>query len=219
MGIEKDLLINYPRTERSVFGRSRTKTDEDRQIARQFGKEFFDGSRRHGYGGYTYDPKYWSGVVPMIVEEYKLMPGSRILDIGCAKGFMLKDFLIFQPGLIVSGIDISEYAVANTELEVKEFVRVGNAHSLPYEDNSFDLVISINSVHNLAVEECKEALTEIERVSRGESFITVDAYETQEEKERMDAWNLTALTILRKSEWIDVFNSTGFSGDYYWFIP
>ena len=101
----------------------------------------------------------------------------------------------------------------------KEDVKVANANNLPYGDNSFDVVISINTVHNLDLDNCAKALQEIERVSKGKSFITVDAYRNDEEKEKMYAWNLTAKTIMSVNEWIKFFKEINYSGDYYWFIP
>lgn len=219
MGNEVDLLINYPKTKRDVKERGVSKTEEDRAIARQFGKEFFDGNRKHGYGGYNYNSRFWQPVVPTFKEYYKLSSKSSILDVGCGKGFMLHDFAELIPGITVKGIDISSYAIENTIDDIKEHVQVANAKSLPFDDNSFDLVISINTVHNLEQEECAKALQEIERVSKGKSFITVDAYRNDVEKELMMAWNLTAKTIMSVDEWKEFFNEIGYTGDYYWFIP
>jgi ubiquinone/menaquinone biosynthesis C-methylase UbiE len=123
-----------------------------------------------------------------------------------------------MPHLTVAGIDISEYAIDNAIASVKPFLRVGNAKELPFEDNSFDLVTAINSIHNLPLEECKQALREIERVSRGHSFVQVDAYRTQEEKERLERWVLTCNTYMHVDEWKALFADIGYTGDYYWFI-
>ena len=71
--------------------------------------------------------------------------GSKILDIGRGKGFMIYDFLQHNDKYIVKGIDISNYAIENSMPEVKEKLEVGNAKKLNFEDNSFDLVISINT--------------------------------------------------------------------------
>ena len=132
---------------------------------------------------------------------------------------MMHDFKEMIPGIRVEGIDISKYAIANCIDTVKEDVKVANANNLPYGDNSFDVVISINTVHNLDLDNCAKALQEIERVSKGKSFITVDAYRNDEEKEKMYAWNLTAKTIMSVNEWIKFFKEINYSGDYYWFIP
>lgn len=219
MGKEINLMVNYPKTKRNVEERSSEKTEEDRRIARLFGKEYFDGDRKYGYGGYSYHPRFWQPVVPTFQEYYKVTPQSKILDVGCGKGFMLYDFMQLIPGITVAGVDISEYAIENAKEEVKPFLKVADARDLPFEDKSFDLVISITTVHNLDREGCKRALQEIERVSRKDKFITVDAYRNEEEKKRMDKWNLTALTYMHIDEWKKFFDEVGYTGDYYWFIP
>jgi ubiquinone/menaquinone biosynthesis C-methylase UbiE len=219
IGNEINLLKNYPITPRDLNSRSAHKTEEDKKIAREFGKDFFDGERRHGYGGFNYSPKYWTQVVSDIIEYYKLKDGSKILDIGCGKGFMLYDFLRANSKLEVHGIDISSYAIKNCLPEVKNYVTVGNARQLNFADNSYDLVISINTLHNLKLDECKEAFKEASRVSKSHSFIIVDAYRNIEEKKRMESWNLTALTYMSTKEWELLFAEVGYTGDYYWFIP
>jgi len=219
MGIEIDLLKNYPKTTRNVKERGSVKTEEDRAIARQFGKEFFDGDRRHGYGGFNYNPRFWQLVIPTFRNHFNLFADSSVLDVGCAKGFMLHDMAELIPGITVNGIDISEYAIENTIESMKHHVQVADAKALPFEDNYFDVVISINTVHNLEREECGKALQEIERVSNERSFITVDAYRDNKEKESMYAWNLTGRTIMHVDEWKEFFECVGYTGDYYWFTP
>ena len=219
MGNEVDLLKNYPRANRDLKKRVTNKTNSDRLVARKFGKDFFDGERRHGYGGFTYNSKYWTPVVPDFKKHFDLTSNHSILDVGCAKGFMLKDFSILIPGISIFGVDISTYAIENSLPDIKPFLKVADAKSLPFADNEFDLVISINTVHNLELDDCAKALQEIERVSKIGAFITVDAYRNEEEKERMMAWNLTAKTIMSVNQWKQFFSDIGYSGDYYWFIP
>ena len=132
---------------------------------------------------------------------------------------MLNDFANALPDATLKGVDISQYAVANAMEIIKPFITCGNAKELPFEDKSFDLVVSINTIHNLPIDECKQALREIQRVSRRDAFVTVDAYRTAEEKKRMDAWNLTALTFMHVDEWKKLFKEVGYEGDYFWFIP
>lgn len=219
MGREIDLLVNYPKAKRDVKARAEAKTEEDRAIARQFGKEFFDGDRRHGYGGFNYHPRFWEPVVPTLQDHFKLTADSSLLDVGCGKGFMLYDVARMIPGITVMGIDISDYAISHGLDEMKSRMKVGDATRLDFPDRSFDVVISINTVHNLERDQCALALREIERVSRGKSYITVDAYRNAEEKDAMMMWNLTAKTIMHVDEWVRFFDDVGYTGDYYWFIP
>lgn len=219
MGKEIDLLVNYPKSKRNLDERAAAKSEEDRAIARQFGQDFFDGHRNHGYGGFSYMPKFWENVIPTFQNYWALDSESSVLDVGCAKGFMIYDFMRLIPGISIRGIDISDYAITNAKNEISDYVTVANATDLPFDDDSFDVVISINTVHNLDEDDCSKALLEIERVSRGKSFITVDAYRDDEEKDRMFKWNLTAKTIKHVDEWVTFFDDIGYTGDYYWFIP
>jgi ubiquinone/menaquinone biosynthesis C-methylase UbiE len=215
---EINLLDKYPRSRRPIEERGRLVTEEHRQRARQFGKEYFDGDRLNGYGGYNYHPRFWQATVQRFRDYYQLTGGAGVLDVGCAKGFMLHDFKALMPNLTIAGIDISEYAIGDAIDTVKPFLRVGNAKELPYPDNSFDLVISINTIHNLPLQECKGALAEIQRVTRRHSFVTVDAWRTEEERRRLMSWNLTALTYMHVDDWVELFKEVGYTGDYYWFI-
>ena len=180
MGKEVDLLVNYPKANRNVKARGLEKTEKDREIARKFGKEFFDGDRSHGYGGFSYNPRFWSPVVPTFKEYFSLSSNTSLLDVGCAKGFMLNDIAKAIVGISLKGIDISEYAIANSIEDMRQNLIVADARDLPFDDNSFDVVISINTIHNLEEDDLALALREIERVSKGKSFVTVDAYNSEE---------------------------------------
>lgn len=219
MGNEIDLLAKYPKAKRDLTQRLESKTEEVRSVARKFDKEFFDGERKFGYGGFSYNSRYWSEVVKDFSNYYNLNDGSRILDVGCAKGFMLYDFYKLNSNLDLHGIDISKYAIDNSVPEIKHKLKVANATNLPYEDNYFDLVISINTVHNLDKTECTTALREISRVTKKNAFITVDAFNNEEEEKRMYAWNLTAKTIMSIENWKKFFLDKKYNGDYFWFIP
>jgi SAM-dependent methyltransferase len=219
LGKEIDILINYPKAKRDLNARLESKSEESRKVGRKFGFDYFDGDRNHGYGGFSYNPKFWQPVIPTIVENYKISNSSNVLDVGCAKGFFLYDLKLAFPGINITGVDISDYAVENSIPEIKPYLQVGNATKLPFEDDCFDFVISINTIHNLNLQDCAIALQEIERVTKDNSFITVDAYRNDEEKARMQAWNLTALTMMSVDEWKEFFLEVGYTGDYYWFIP
>ena len=219
LGKEIDLLEKYPKSKRDTTLRANQKTETDREIARRFDKEFFDGDRKHGYGGFNYNERFWNPVIPKFVEYWNLTKDSSVLDIGCGKGFMLYDLKMAINDIKVEGVDISNYAINNSKEEVKKYLKVADAKKLPYEDNSFDVVISINTIHNLEIDQCAMALREISRVSKKYSFITVDAFRNKEEEKKMFEWNLTAKTILSVSDWIKFFEENNYKGDYYWFVP
>ena len=217
IGKEINLIKNYPKTKRDLNKRREEKTREHKIIARKFGKDFFDGDRKTGYGGFKYDSKYWTQVVRDIYSYYKLKSGDKILDVGCAKGFMLYDFLKLNPELKVYGIDISRYAIANCIKSLKDKLKIGNAKKLPYSDKYFDLVISINTVHNLEGKEIIEAIHEIQRVTKKNSYIVIDAYSNKKEKDELMNWNLTAKTIKHVDDWKKFFKQINFEVDFYWF--
>lgn len=219
IGKEIDLLEHYPKSKRDLSKRLDNKTEEAREIARRFGKEFFDGERQYGYGGFAYNSRFWTPVIPSFDRHWNLSNITSLLDVGCAKGFMLHDIKTAFPNVRVEGVDISQYAISNCIKTMRDNLRVADAVSLPFEDNAFDVVVSINTIHNLDDEKCRIAIREIERVSRKYSFITVDAYRSEAEKERMMAWNLTAKTIKSVQDWKTTFKEEGYSGDFYWFIP
>lgn len=217
--MEVDLLKNYPKTKRDTVLRGALKTEKQREIARQFGPDFFDGDRAFGYGGFKYNPKYWKPVIPDFQLRYDIERWDRVLDVGCAKGFMLYDMVEMIPGITAVGIDISKYAIENGVKHPNIILTEGNALKLPFPDKYFDVTFSINTIHNLDTNGVVQALREITRVSRKGSFITVDAYRDDEEKKRMEDWNLTAKTILHVDEWKRLFKEVGYYGDYYWFTP
>lgn len=214
---EIDLMRLYPKGK----GRSAERpviTEEDKRISKRFDKNYFDGDRKHGYGGFNYHERFWTDTVRLLRDHYQLREDAAILDIGCAKGFMLYDFMKLMPKARLAGIDISDYAIENAVEPVKPFVQAGNAKALPFPDKSFDLVIAVNTIHNLQQEDCKQSLREIQRVSRCNAFVMVDAYRTEEQRQDMLRWVLTAETMLHVDDWLKLFAEAGYTGDYYWWI-
>jgi len=215
---EINLLDRLPQVKRDPKARAALKSAADRAIAKRFDKDFFDGERRHGYGGYRYDGR-WLPVARRFVEHYGLKSDARILDVGAAKGFLMFDFLQVLPGATVRGLDVSVYAKQNAHGGMGPLIDIGSADKLPYPDKSFDLVVSINSIHNLELAKCKTALQEMERVSGANEFVTVDAWRTDEEHQRLLDWILTAETYLSVDDWHRLFAEVGYTGDAWWFIP
>ena len=213
---EVNLLDRYPRAKRNIAAREAA-VPSQREIAKRFGREYFDGDRGQGYGGYRYDGR-WVPIAERMRDFYGLAPGDLILDVGCAKGFLLHDFRAVIPGVHVAGLDVSAYAVERAMDDVRPFVLVGSADRLPFADKSFDLVVSINTVHNLERDGCALAIGEMERVSRRFRYLQVDSYRSEQERENFERWQLTAVTYFDPAGWRRVFEQAGYTGDYYWTI-
>ena len=216
MGEQINLLKSLPETKRDVAQRDIAKDEEIVRIAKQYGEQYFDGPREYGYGGYKYDGR-WEPVAKDIKQQYRLMDG-KILDVGCAKGFLVGAFC--ELGCDAYGLDISRYALmcADEGLGLAGRLHLGSAHQLNFPDNSFDLVVSINTIHNLPRQLAKRALQEIMRVSKGPAFVQVDSYDTPDQKERFEDWVLTAEFHGYPDEWLQLFSEAGYEGDYDWTV-
>lgn len=187
------------------------------EAALRYGEEYWDGERKYGYGGYRYDQR-WRPVAEAMARHYRLKPGARILDVGCGKGFLLYEFTQVVPKAEVQGIDISRYAIENAKEEVRPFVRVGSAVSLPFPDRSFDFVVSVNTLHNLYNYDLFEALREIERVSRGPRHVIIETYRNEREKANFLYWQLTCRSFYTPREWEWFFAQAGYAGDYSYIV-
>ena len=207
-----NLLKSISKIKRNTNQRSK-KTKIHIKISKKFGKDYFDGKRAYGYGGYKYDGR-WKPVAKRIVKHFNLKQGSKVLDIGCGKGFLVKDLL--DIGINAYGLDISTYALMNSEKEVRDRLYKGNAKKLNFSNNYFDAVLSFNCIHNLKKKDCINALMEIERVCKGKSFVQVDCYENEQEKKLFLDWVLTAETHGYPNEWFEIFKKAKYSGDWFW---
>lgn len=209
------LIRQSPKTLRSLSSRGAKRTREVIEIASQFGFEYFDGSREFGYGGYVYDGR-WKTIAKEICEHYGIKSGDKVLDVGCAKGFLVKD--LRDLNIDCYGVDISNYAIANCHPDVKNYVRVGDSRELNFRDGEFDLVLSINTLHNLKRNDIIKSLSELMRVSQKSCFVQVDSYITTEEKSRFEEWVLTARFHDYPSGWLDLFKEAGYFGDWDWTV-
>ena len=183
------------------------------EIAIKWGKDYWDGDRKHGYGGYRYDGR-WRVVAEAIAKHYGLKDDARILDVGCGKGFLLYEFSQILPNCEVVGVDISEYAIENAKDEVRPNLQVAPAQSLPFEDDCFDLVYSITTLHNLFLPDLISALKEIMRVGRQHRYVTVEAYRNEREKINLLYWQLTCRAFHSPDEWRWIFDNAGYDCDY-----
>jgi len=186
---------------------------ESAEVAVQYDRDYWDGERRYGYGGYYYDGR-WQSVARAMIDHYNLQPGARILDVGCGKGFLLHEFTTLLPGVEVAGIDISQYAIENAKEEVKPHLTLGNANDLPFDDRSYDFVVSLTTLHNLYIYDLWLALKEIERVARGPKYVVVEAYRNEREKMNLLYWQLTCRAFHTVAEWEWIYKHSGYTGDY-----
>ena len=204
----------HQQTKRNYIERMINEKVECSKVAQQYDEKYWDGERKYGYGGYKFIPGRWKPVAQDLIKTYNLKADSKVLDVGCGKGFLIYEMLQIEPKLDIIGFDISDYAIANSKEEIKELISVGNAEKkFPYLDKSFDLVISLGSLHNLSLEELSFSLKEITRVSK-ESYIMVESYRTQEELFNFQCWALTCKTFLSSKDWIWFFKENDFEGDY-----
>lgn len=181
--------------------------------AKRFDYDYWDGDRQVGYGGYRYDGR-WRAVADELARHYQLRAGQRVLDVGCGKAFLLYDLTQAVPGLQVAGIDISAYGIEHAKEEVRPYLQVANANDLPFDDESFDLVISINTLHNLECFDLDRALREIERVGRRQKYIVVESYRNEDEKVNLLYWQLTCESFYSPRAWQWWFDRCGYTGDH-----
>jgi ubiquinone/menaquinone biosynthesis C-methylase UbiE len=214
---EIDLLRALPRTRRNIQKRAEGKDPAVIAIAKKYGQEYWDGDRQYGYGGYRYDGR-WRPVARDLIAHFGLKAGMRVLDVGCGKGFLVKDLMLECPGLEAFGLDISRYALMHCEKEVVGRLHLGSADSMPFPDGSFDCVLSLNTIHNFDRARAIVAMREIQRLSGGRAFVQVDSYRTPEQKEIFESWVLTAEFHDYPAGWVKLFGEAGYTGDYYWTI-
>lgn len=183
------------------------------ELAKKWGYEYWDGDRRINYGGYVYIPGRWRPVAQLIVNHYKLRSGSKILDIGCGKGFLMFELTQILPKLEIRGLDISSYAIEHAHPEMKNLIDLGNAAKLPYPDKSFDLVFSINTLHNLHNRDLCCALREMVRVAK-DKYLCVESYRNEVEKTNLLYWQVTCEQFNSQDDWQWWFETAGYDGDY-----
>ena len=171
------------------------------KIARQFDEAFFDGDRRYGYGGYHYDGRYKS-VAKDLIDRYELTDKSRVMDFGCAKGFLLKEIKDLC-GCEVYGYDVSKYALDNAVIPIKR----------PDPHDSFDLILSLGTLHNLKLPELKVMLRYFQNGAKN-SYITVDSYRNIRELFNLQCWTLTCEQFFQPKEWEFLFEEWGYKGDW-----
>lgn len=201
-------------TSRDYLGRMIDEKPHCMEVAAQYGDDYWDGERRYGYGGYHYIPGRWTPVAQSLIDRYHLSNSSRMLDVGCGKGFLLYELIKLLPGLQVVGFDVSPYGIQHAPPEVRESLLIREAQDhYPYEDKAFDLVISLGCLHNLRLPHLETAVTEIQRVGK-EGYIMLESYRNNTELFNLQCWALTAQSFLDTEEWRWLYDRLGYTGDY-----
>jgi len=184
------------------------------KVAKEYEADYWDGDRRYGYGGYKYMPGRWKPVAEELIKIYNLKAGSKVLDVGCGKGFLLYEMKMLIPELVVKGLDISKYGLKSAKEEIKPFLINHRAEEkLPFDDNEFDLVISLGALHNLRIFDIEKSLKEIERVGR-QGYLMLESYRNEQELFNLQCWALTAESFFDEEEWVWLYSHFGYSGDY-----
>ena len=182
--------------------------------AKEYETDYWDGNRRYGYGGYKYIPGRWKPVAESLIEHFGLTGTSSVLDVGCGKGFLLYEMKQLLPDIKIAGFDISEHGLSQSREEIRDKLFHHKAQdSYPYENNSFDLVISLGCLHNLRVFELEDALKEINRVGR-QGYVMVESYRSEQEQFNLQCWALTCESFFDVDEWIWLYDHFGYTGDY-----
>ena len=215
MGILQNFVTSlHQQTKRNYIERMQNEKVKCSKIAMKFEKEYWDGDRKFGYGGYKYIPGRWKDVAQKLIDTYKLKSGSNVLDVGCGKGFLLYEMKLLLPDLKISGFDVSKHGIADAKVEIKKDLFIHKAQQpYPFEDKQFDLVISLGCLHNLRIFDLEVALKEIERVGK-QSYIMVESFRNVDELFNLQCWALTCPAFFNPKEWIWIYEKFGYKGDY-----
>ena len=215
MNTELNLVTSlHTSTKRDYLERMNNNKVEAMLVAKKYDRDYWDGDRKYGYGGYKYMPGRWASVAKKLIEIYNLNAGSKVLDVGCGKSFLLYEMQLIEPGLQLYGFDISQYGLDNSHPDLKANTFIHKAQDeFPFLDKSFDLVISLGTLHNLHIYELEVAISEIERVGKS-GYIMVESFRNELEMFNLECWALTAESIMDVDEWKWVYKTFGYNGDY-----
>ena len=209
-----NLLSNYTNKKIKRSAKKNYRTIENKIIATYRGKDFFDGDRKNGYGGYIYDGR-WKKYAKKIIKEYKLNNKSKVLHINSEKGFILNDIKEYLPKIEVIGTETSEYAIKKTMKNIKKNIYLSEPTKLPFKNNYFDFVLAIGVVYGLSLTNAIKCLKEINRVTKNFSFINLGSYNDKKDLELFNKWSLLGVTLLKEKEWVKVLKHVNYKGDYY----
>ena len=212
---EFDLLKGYPEPSKPRIVGKNIRTIKNRIISGYRDKNFFDGDRNFGYGGFNYDGR-WQKVALTIINEYNLHQNSKFLQLNCEKGFLMNDIKNLLPNCMVHGVETSDYAQSNSMENVKQDIsKVNNYYNLDIEENFYDLVIGLGVVYTHSLKNAIKCIKEIQRIGKGKSFITLASYSNEEDYWLFKDWTVLGTIILKKEEWLEVLKHCNYTGDYH----
>lgn len=197
--------------------RTRTRTLKHRLTAWELGREYYDGDRSVGYGGYTYQKERWHKVVRNVFERFELSRSAKILDLGCKKGFFLQAIREMYPDCELIGVENHEYPIQQANAGIKKSLRLHKYYELDnIPDGDVDFLWAFSSIYMQSLGDVVQTLRQVQRVSDGNSFITVGAYRDEKQRESFERWTLLGTTVLSCDDWLEVFDYCGYNG--YWFF-
>jgi len=201
-------------SKRDYLGRMFNEKAKCMNLAKKYDFDYWDGSRNTGYGGYKYIKGYWGDMAKNLIDDYKLKDGSKVLDVGCGKSFLLHEMKLLKPNLNIMGFDASNYALEHNTKLTKPFVYNQKAQEpFKYKNKEIDLVISINTLHNLKLYDLKKSILEINRVGK-QAYIVVESYRNEKELFNLQCWALTCESFFSVDEWQWIYNEFNYKGDY-----
>lgn len=208
------VTINHVKTKRNYIERMKNEKVLCMKKSKKYDFDYWDGDRKFGYGGYKYIKDYFKELALELIKKYSLNNKSKILDIGCGKGYLLYEIKKILKKIEIVGIDSSNYAIKNSKKEIKKYlVKKNITHGLKFKENYFDLVLSINTLHNLKLNELEISIKEIERLGKNK-FICVESYRNELEQFNLQCWALTAETIMDTSSWKWLLKTCSYTGNY-----
>lgn len=206
------LAGQHNKTKRNYIERMAEDKVHCMEVAQQYGKDYWDGDRKYGYGGYYYDGR-WESVAQKFIDHYALTGSSKVLDIGCGKAHLLYE-IKKKIGCEVVGLDISKHGIENAPVEVRGNLLIYDINNpLNFDDKEFDLAISIMTLHNLELEALDKSISETSRVSK-KSYIAVESYRSQKELFNLQCWALTCQSFFSPKEWEYIFRRNSYDGEY-----
>ena len=208
------LQKNHNNTKRDYLQRMQNNKVFCMGIAKKYENQYWDGNRKFGYGGYRYIPGRLTKITKLLITRFKLTNKSKILDVGCGKGFLLYEIKKILPGATVVGLDISKHGIKNCHPSLKNNLKIFDfKKKLPFKNGQFDLALSFGLYHNFSIFELEKSLKEFSRISK-KNYLMVESYKNNKQLFNLQCWALTCESFFSPKEWEWIFKKFKYKGDY-----